>query len=106
MDGLTRDAARILQMDFPVFATGFLPLDSKGRLDCISHGQPVQIGDCTIRPGDLVFGDIDGVVVVPRELADETFPRAIEKVSGENKVRAELTKGRSVREVFDEYGIL
>jgi regulator of RNase E activity RraA len=105
-DGLTRDAAKILEMNFPVFATGFCPLDSKGRLDGISHGQPIRIGECVIRPGDYVFGDIDGIVVVPAELAEKALPKALEKVRGENKVRDELAKGRSVREVFAEYGIL
>jgi 4-hydroxy-4-methyl-2-oxoglutarate aldolase len=106
IDGLTRDAAKIVTMDFPVFAAGFCPLDSKGRLDGVSFGEPVQVGDCAVRPGDWVFGDVDGVVVVPAELADQAFPRALEKVRGENKVRAELAKGRSAREVFEEYGIL
>lgn len=106
IDGLTRDAARILAMDFPVFAAGFSPLDSKGRLDGFQHGQPIRIGDCQARPGDFVLGDIDGIVIIPAGLADQAFPRALEKVSGENKVRAELARGRSVREVFDEYGIL
>jgi regulator of RNase E activity RraA len=106
LDGLTRDVTKIIAMDYPVFATGFSPLDSKGRLDGISHGQPIRIGDCIIRPGDYVFGDIDGVVVIPMELAEKAVPRALEKVTGENKVREELAKGRSVREVFDEYGIL
>jgi regulator of RNase E activity RraA len=106
IDGLTRDVAKILAMDFPVFATGFSPLDSKGRLDGIAFGQPIRIGDCVIHPGDWVFGDVDGVVVVPAKLAARAFPKALEKVSGENRVRAELTKGRSAREVFAEYGIL
>ena len=106
IDGLTRDASKILAMDFPVFAVGFSPLDSKGRLDGTHFGQPIRIGDCTVRPGDWVFGDIDGIVVVPAELADRAFPLALDKVTGENKVRAELAKGRSAREVFAEYGIL
>jgi 4-hydroxy-4-methyl-2-oxoglutarate aldolase len=106
IDGLTRDADKIKAMDFPVFATGFSPLDSKGRLDGISHGQPIRIGSCTVNPGDWVFGDVDGIVIVPAPLADEAFARALEKVSGENRARAELAKGRSAREVFDEYGIL
>jgi 4-hydroxy-4-methyl-2-oxoglutarate aldolase len=105
-DGLTRDAARILDMGFPVFAAGFSPLDSKGRLDGISHGQPIRLGTCVVRPGDWIFGDLDGVVAVPAELADAAFARALEKATGENTVRAELAKGRSVREVFAEYGIL
>jgi len=106
IDGLTRDAAKITAMDFPVFAAGFCPLDSKGRLDGVSFGEPIQIGDCTVRPDDWVFGDIDGVVVIPSELADQAFSRALEKIRGENKVRGELAKGRSAREVFEEYGIL
>ncbi len=106
IDGLTRDVAKILAMDFPVFAAGFSPLDSKGRLDGISHGQPIRIGACVIRPGDWIFGDVDGVVVVPAELAAEALPRALAKASAENTVRAELAKGRSAREVFAQYGIL
>jgi 4-hydroxy-4-methyl-2-oxoglutarate aldolase len=106
LDGMTRDAAKIVAMDFPVFAAGFCPLDSKGRLDGICHGQPIRIGETVVRPGDWVFGDVDGVVVVPAELAETAFARAMEKVQGENRVRAELAKGRSVREVFAEYGIL
>jgi len=77
-----------------------------GRIDAVSHGQPIRVGDCVVRPGDWVFGDIDGIVVVPATLAEQAFPRALEKVSGENRVREELAKGRSVREVFGEYGIL
>ena len=95
-----------MEMDFPVFAAGFSPLDSKGRLDGISHGEPIQLGECVVRPGDIIFGDIDGIVCVPVELAEETLKRALDKVSGENHVREELAKGRSVREVFAEYGIL
>lgn len=106
IDGLTRDAARIMAMDFPVFAAGFSPLDSKGRLDGVTHNQPIRVGACVVRPGDWVFGDVDGVVVVPVELADAAFARALEKVSGENRVRDELARGRSLREVFAEYGIL
>ena len=105
LDGLTRDTGRILALDFPVFAAGFSPLDSRGRLDGLHFGQPVRLGDCTVRQGDVVFGDVDGVVVVPQELAAEALA-ALEKVSGENRVREELAKGRSVCEVFAEYRIL
>jgi regulator of RNase E activity RraA len=106
LDGLTRDAARILDMDFPVFAAGFSPLDSKGRLDCVEHGQPIRFGACVVHPGDWLFGDMDGVVVVPSALAETALARALEKVSGENRVREELARGRSIREVFAEYRIL
>jgi 4-hydroxy-4-methyl-2-oxoglutarate aldolase len=106
LDGLTRDAARILAMDFPVFAAGYCPLDSRGRLDCIHHDRPIRLGACVVRPGDWVFGDIDGVVAVPVELAEEAFARALAKAQGENTVREELARGRSAREVFAQYGIL
>jgi regulator of RNase E activity RraA len=105
-DGLTRDAAQIMAMDFPVFAAGFSPLDSKGRLDGVAFGQPIRIGSCLIRPGDWIFADIDGIVVAPVEVAEEALTRALEKVSAENRVRAELVKGRSAAEVFAEYKIL
>lgn len=106
LDGLTRDASKILEMNFPVFASGFSPLDSKGRLDVIGFGEPIRIGECVIHRGDLVFADIDGIVVIPERLAEEALKKALEKVQGENVVRDELAKGRSAREVFDEYGIL
>ncbi|HJT77614.1 MAG TPA: RraA family protein [Gemmataceae bacterium] len=106
LDGMTRDAAKILAMDFPVFAAGLCPLDSKGRLDGIRHGRPVRLGDCVVHPGDWVFGDIDGVVAAPAALAERAFALALEKVTAENRVRAELARGRSIREVFAEYRIL
>ncbi len=106
LDGLTRDTARILAMDFPVFAAGFSPLDSKGRLDAVSHGRPVRLGSCVVKPGDLIFGDVDGIVSIPSEQAEAALALALAKVQGENKVRAELARGRSAREVFEQYGIL
>jgi regulator of RNase E activity RraA len=106
IDGATRDTARILDMDFPVFATAFCPLDSRGRLDGIHFGQPIRVGACVVHPGDVVFGDVDGVVVVPAGLAEAAFARGLEKVTGENRVRQELARGRPLREVFAEYRIL
>lgn len=106
MDGLTRDAARIVEMDFPVWASGFSPLDSRGRLDSVAHGQPVRMGDCIVHPGDWVFADLDGVVCVPQSLADEAFRRALAKCQGENVVRAELARGRRLKDVFADHGIL
>jgi regulator of RNase E activity RraA len=72
----------------------------------MAFNQPIRIGACAVRAGDWVFGDIDGVVIVPADLAEQTFAKALEKVQGENTVRIELARGRSAREVFAEYGIL
>ena len=106
IDGLTRDVGRILALDFPVFAAGVSPLDSKGRLDGLFYNRPIKVGDCIVRPGDWVMADFDGVVIVPVALADEAFPRALAKATGENRVRDELAAGKSVRETFAKYGIL
>ena len=106
IDGMTRDVAKVVDMAFPVFAAGVCPLDSKGRLDGLAHGVPVRVGACLVRPGDWVFGDVAGVVVAPAELAAEALRLALEKVTAENRVRAELARGRSIREVFAEYRIL
>lgn len=106
IDGLTRDADKIVAMDFPVYAAGFSPLDSKGRLDAVAHGVPVRVGACLVRPGDFVYADTDGIVAIPAGLAEAALPRALAKVKGENRVREELARGRSIREVFAEYGIL
>jgi len=106
LDGLTRDTEKILAMDYPVFAAGFTPLDSKGRLDGVSFNKPIKVGACTVHRGDWVFGDIDGVIVIPAGLAEQAFAQALEKVRGENLVREELAAGKSVRETFAKHGIL
>lgn len=106
IDGFTRDSAQIKQMGFPVFARGYSPYDSKGRTDVIAYNIPIQCGGVLIRTGDLIFGDHDGVVVVPREIIGETMTRALEKVSGENQMRNALKNGMGIVEAFKTYGIL
>lgn len=82
------------------------PLDSKGRIDGVAWDEPVKIGPVQCRPGDFVFGDRDGLVVIPFDIAPQTLEAALNKVRGENKVREELAAGRPVSEVFAKYGIL
>ena len=67
---------------------------------------PIVCGGVTVNPGDTIFGDYDGVVVVPQAVEEEVFRRALEKVSAENRTRDELLKGATLREVYDRYGIL
>jgi regulator of RNase E activity RraA len=67
---------------------------------------PVEIGQVRVQPGDIIFGDIDGVVLVPRELEDEVFRRALEKARGEKKVRTAIEDGMSACEAFAKYGIM
>lgn len=106
IDGYTRDVAQISRMKFPTFAIGRKLVDSAGRSIVIDHGCPVNCGDVLVRPGDIVFGDIDGVAVIPRELEKEVIPLALEKVGKEDLVRDELLKGTMLRDAYAKYKVL
>lgn len=106
IDGLTRDAWGIGDMRFPVFATGTSPADSKGRLDVTAIRVPVLVGGVVVRDGDLVVADIDGCVAVPQAIEAEVIVHALAKVAGENTVRDTLAAGASIRQVFEDHGIL
>lgn len=106
IDGYTRDVAQIATMKFPTFATGMRVVDSAGRSMVINHGCPVSCGDVLVNPGDIVFGDIDGVVVIPKELEKKVIPLALEKVEKENLVRNELLKGTMLRDAYAKYKVL
>ena len=105
-DGLVRDVKQIREMGFPVFAGGIGPLDTKGRARMVERDVPVQCAGVAVRPGDLVFGDVDGLVVIPREAEDEVVRRALEKVNGENLSRDALRRGEKLADVFRRLGIL
>ena len=105
-DGLVRDVRFIREMRFPVFCGGIGPLDTKGRARMGERDGPVQCAGVLVHPGDLVFGDVDGVVVVPRRVEDEVVRRALEKVMGENQSRAALQRGEKLADVFGRLGIL
>jgi 4-hydroxy-4-methyl-2-oxoglutarate aldolase len=106
MSGCTRDLWALNQMDFPVFGIGAMPADSKGRLDVVRIGEPIALDGVMIKSGDYILGDLDGVVVIPSEAAEEALRLALEKVSGENTVRDELAAGVPVADVFAKHGIL
>ncbi|RIE00848.1 RraA family protein [Cohnella faecalis] len=104
VDGLIRDTKKILELGFPVFATGTKPVDSQGRGLVIDYDIPVKCGGVLVRPGDIIFGDRDGIVVIPSELAEEVFSLALNKATRENHTRDELLEGRTLRQVYDKYG--
>ena len=106
LDGLSRDSWGIVDMKFPVFATGLSPADSKGRLEVIGIRSTIPVAGVSVANGDLVVADDDGCVVVPAAIEEEVVGRSLEKVSGENKLRDLLRKGTSIREAFKEHGIL
>ncbi len=105
-DGLVRDVRHIRQASFPVFAGGIGPLDSRGRGKMMERDCTVMCGGVLVRPGDLVFGDADGVVVIPKERETEVVEAALAKIRGENHTRDELARGATLAEVFARYGVL
>lgn len=105
-DGLVRDVRQIREMQFPVFHGGIGPLDTKGRARMVQRDVPVECAGVKVRDGDIVFGDVDGVVVIPQQRAAEVLAKAKEKVAGEGRTRDELRQGRLLREVFEKYRIL
>ena len=105
-DSQIRDCNRIIEMNFPVYCTGIRPLDSQGRGRTMAYDVPVRCGDVLVQPGDLVFADFDGIVVVPQAVEQKALDLALEKVHKESGARKELLAGKTLREVFDKYGVL
>ena len=105
-DGLVRDVRQIRAMHFPVFHGGIGPLDTKGRARMVERDVRVECGGVSIDPGDLVFGDVDGVVVITSSHEHAVMDLALEKVRGEDNTRDALLKGESLANVFKRLGIL
>jgi len=106
MDGYVRDVRRIVDIGFPVFAAGMRPVDSRGRSVVLDYDVPIMCAGVHVRTGDIVFGDVDGVAIIPREVAEETVARALEKVRREDDSRADLQAGAYLRDVFARHGVL
>lgn len=105
-DSQVRDCVRIIEMGFPVYYAGISPLDSKGRARVMAYDVPIQCGNVLVHPGELVFADFDGIVVVPKEAEKDVLTLAQEKATAENVTRSELLQGKTLREVYDKYGVL
>lgn len=105
-DGLVRDLRQIRALGFPVFHGGIGPLDSKGRGKMVEIDTPILCAGVMVRSGDIVFGDIDGVVVIPQEVEAAVLAEAERKVTTENDSRRELLEGRLLLEVYEKYGVL
>ena len=106
IDGYHRDTPKVLEQDWPVFSRGRYAQDSSVRTAVTAFRCPIEIGGVWIEPGDLVFGDLDGVVVIPRALEQDVVPRALEKARGEKLVRKAIEGGMSATAAFKQFGIL
>ena len=105
-DGYVRDIRTIRSLQFPVFHAGVAPLDSKGRGKVAEIDVPIRCGGVAVAPGDLVVGDADGVIVVPRAIEKKVLERAFHKVHSENNSRIELERGASLADVFARHHVL
>ena len=105
-DSQVRDCVRIIDMGFPVYCSGILPLDSNGRARVMDCDVPVQCGEVLVRPGELVFADYDGIVVVPEAVEGKVLDEALDKAGKESETRKLLQAGKSLREVYDTIGVL
>ena len=102
--GGVRDVEYILKLDFPVFACYTTPLDIMGRWRVVDFDVPIRIGEIDVRPGDMVIGDRDGVIVVPRELSEEVLLKAEEVVSTENLIRKAVLEGIHPLDAYNQHG--
>lgn len=106
VDGAIRDVAKIRKMDFPIFARSTCVYDSLNRQRVVDVDIPVELDGVAFHPGDLVFADEDGVVVVPQIVESEAIRRAWDKVHAENIVRDSIRDGLKATEAFAKYGVL
>ena len=106
LDGYSRDTPEVLQMGLPVFSYGGYAQDQGPRGKVVDYRVAVEINGVRIAPGDIVFGDLDGVLVIPRQAEEEAIRRALEKASTENKVRDAIRNGMSTVEAFRTFGVM
>ena len=106
VDGAVRDVVKMAAMSFPIYARGTCLYDSKDRNRVIDVDVPVEIDGVRFSPGDLVFADADGVVVVPQKVEAEVIKAAWNKVHAENEVRDAIRGGMTATDAFRKYGVL
>jgi regulator of RNase E activity RraA len=107
MNGCSRDTRGILELNFPTFSLGPYAQDQKPRGRVADFRCPLQIGEVKIDSGDIVFGDVDGVLIVPKAAEREALTRALEKVAKENMVRVAIERdGMSAVTALETFGVM
>ena len=106
VNGWSRDSKEILDLDFPTFSLGGYAQDQGPRGKVIDYRVPIEIAGIRINPGDMVYGDMDGVLIIPKEAVIEAFTGAIDKARGEQLVKKALQSGMSTVDAFDKFGIM
>ncbi|MBW8715238.1 MAG: RraA family protein, partial [Variovorax paradoxus] len=106
LDGYSRDTAEVLELGLPVFSLGGYAQDQGPRGKVVDYRVPVEIRGIRVRPGDIVFGDQDGVLIIPREAEKEAISLALEKADTESSVRKAIKNGMSTVEAFKTFGVM
>lgn len=106
VNGFSRDTNEIIRLDFPTFSAGTFAQDQGPRGKVIDYNLPIEFGGIPVEPGDVVYGDRDGVVIVPKNAVEEAFTLALEKARGEKTVQKALENGMSTVEAFETFGIM
>lgn len=106
VNGFHRDTKGILDLQFPCFSCGRYAQDQGPRGKVIDYRVPIEIAGVRVMPGDIVFGDLDGVLVIPKEIETEVITRAYEKANGERMVADAIRAGMGAKESFDRHGIM
>jgi len=107
VNSYTRDTNGIRDLNFPTFSRGRYGQDQRPRGRVIQFRVPIRIGEVQVAPGDIIFGDIDGVVVIPQQLEAQVLENALERVEREQKVRETLkSDSLSVTAIVEKFGLL
>jgi regulator of RNase E activity RraA len=106
LNGYARDSPGILRLNFPTFAWGRYAQDQGPRGKVIDFRCPIEIEGVSVAPGDLIFGDMEGVLVTPQTAIEEVFSLAVEKARGEKLVRKAIEEGMSASDAFEKFGIM
>ncbi|MEN0019295.1 MAG: RraA family protein [Planctomycetota bacterium] len=106
VNGWSRDTRGILELGFPTFSYGRYAQDQRPRGKVIDFRCPIEIEGVRVEPGDIVFGDLDGVCIVPKAIEREVFEGAIEKARGEKQVFEAISGGMLAQDAWDKYGIM
>jgi regulator of RNase E activity RraA len=104
--GYSRDTKEVLNLNFPTFSFGGYAQDQGPRGKVVDYRVPIEIEGIKVSPGDIVYGDRDGVIIVPKEVEQEAFMGAIEKARGEQMVKKALEEGMSTVDAFKKFGIM
>ena len=106
LDGFVRDTDEIINLRFPTFSLGSYAADQGVRGKVIDYRVPIILGGVVVNPGDIVYGDRDGIIIVPQQLERTVFEGAIEKSRGEKLVKKALEEGMSTVNAFKKFGIM